>query len=458
MAGMMPGGNDKGSKRYGALVLLAYGAPALPLAALTLPVYIFLPPFYAQDLGLGLTLVGTILLLARLWDAVTDPIVGFLSDRIRGRHGRRRPWIVAAMPLTLCSVYFLLIPGPQAGGSYLLIWSLALYLGWTMMILPLSAWGAELSSDYNERTRIGAYREGLVVLGTLAALSVPLAVGTADRAGETLRVIAWSTLILLPLSVLLLVAFVPEPEAPPPRRLSMRRGYAILVGNRPFRRLLLAYLLNGVANGLPASLFLLFVQHVLQETDRAGLLLFTYFLCGVVAVPLWVRLSFRIGKHRAWIVAMLFNSAIFAFVPLLGPADFWPFFAICVLTGFCLGADLTLPSSMQADVVDQDTLRTGVQRTGLYFALWGMVTKLALALAVGIAFPLLDLAGFKGDVTGQGSGLWALTALYGLAPVAFKLAAIAIMWNYPIGAEMQAETRRRIDARSARLSGGSHAS
>ena len=140
--------------------LVAYGAPALPLAALGLPVFIHLPTFYATAMGWVFATVGAILLFARLWDVITDPLIGFLSDRTGGRFGRRRPWIVAGMPLVLAATWALFVPPDGAGAWHLLFWSLALYLGWTMMILPLSAWGAELSPDYHERSRIAAYREG----------------------------------------------------------------------------------------------------------------------------------------------------------------------------------------------------------------------------------------------------------------------------------------------------------
>ena len=181
-----------------------------------------------------------------------------------------------------------------------------------------------------------------------------------------------------------------------------------------------------------------------------GLLLFVYFLCGVAAIPVWLRLSQRWGKHRTWVAAMLWAALVFAFVPLLGPGDHVWFLVICVVTGVCLGADLTLPASMQADVIDLDSLRSRRNRAGLYFGLWGLATKLALALAVGIAFPLLDLAGLETD--GEGStafGLFALAGLYSLLPAAIKLGAVALVVGYPITAARQRRIRRLIDARSA---------
>jgi Na+/melibiose symporter-like transporter len=225
----------------------------------------------------------------------------------------------------------------------------------------------------------------------------------------------------------------------------------VLWRNGPFRRLIAAYFLNGIANGLPATLFLLYVERVLERPDWTGILLFVYFLCGIAAIPLWLRLSRRWGKHRTWVGAMLWAAVVFAFVPLLGPGDHLWFLAVCVLTGVSLGADLTLPPSMQADVVELDTLRSRQSRAGLYFALWGVATKLALALAVGIAFPLLALAGLEpGSESASPSALFTLAALYSLLPAAIKLGAIALVAGYPITAARQRRIRRLIEARGAR--------
>ncbi len=435
------------SDRLSPAVLLAYGLPGLPLAALLLPLYVTLPAFYAVDLGLGLFEVGVVLLLARLWDVVTDPAIGALSDRLTTRLGRRRPWLLAGAPLVMVSAGFLFLPGPGAGLGGLLVWTMALYLGATMILLPYTAWGAELSPDYDQRSRIAGWREGLVVVGTLLAAGVPAVVG-AERAAA-LEVIAWALWIVLPVCLLIAVRFVPERPALVRRPLAWRRGLKVLWLNGPFRRLIAAYLLNGIANGLPATLFLLYVEHVLQRPEWSGILLFVYFLCGIAAIPLWLRLSRRWGKHRTWIGAMVWAAAVFAFVPLLGPGDHIWFLAVCVLTGISLGADLTLPASMQADVVDLDTLRSRQSRAGLYFALWGVATKLALALAVGIAFPLLALAGLDPD---QGSaspaGLLALTTLYSLLPAAIKLGSVALIAGYPITATRQRRIRRLIGARA----------
>ncbi len=427
-------------------ILAAYGLPGLPAAALLFPVYIFLPAFYAEDLGLGFAAVGAVLVGARFWDAFTDPVVGWASDRFSFRIGRRRAWVIGGTPLLVISAWFLFRPGDDTSIAYLLVWSMLAYLAMTMVQIPHQAWGAELSPDYAERSRITGARESFVVLGTLVAAALPAMVGSGK--GDALGLLAWGVAIALPLAVLVCVLVVPDPKVEIAQRVSVKDGARVIAQNLPFRRLVAAYLLNGIANGLPATLFLLFVENVLRQDDWSGPLLLVYFLCGIAAVPVWVRLAARFDKHRVWIWAMLANSAFFLLVLFLGEGDAWWFLGICVLTGIPLGADLALPPSMQADVIDHDRAKTGKRRAGLYFALWGIATKIAFALAVGIAFPLLELAGFseKAAAGGARDGLWALVGLYCMVPVVFKLAAIWIMRGYPITAEKHAEIRAEIEA------------
>lgn len=424
---------------------LAYGLPALPLAALTFPVYIFLPTFYAQTLGLGLTATGIAILAARLIDMITDPIAGILSDRTKSRFGRRRPWIVAGVPLTLLAAWFLLSPPVEApDGLYLLFWNVMLSLGWTMIMMPLFAWGAELSDDYNTRTAIMGWRDGLMVTGILGTLAIIAAFGATEDYSLALCLIFVMVLIALPPATYLLIKFVPDApqkQKQTQKALGFRKGWQILRDNKPFRRLGAAYFINGLANAFPATLFLLFVQHVLRAQDQAGPLLFLYFLCGIVALPFWVWLSRRFGKHRTWGGAMLLACAVFMLVPLVEAGSMALYIAIVIGTGLTLGADLALPSSMQADVIDQDRAESGRGRAGLYFSLWSMITKGSLALAAGLAFPLLHLAGFSAE---DGGNLTALIIFYAVVPVALKLLAIALMWNFPLNESMVRETRKNL--------------
>jgi GPH family glycoside/pentoside/hexuronide:cation symporter len=423
--------------------MAAYGLPALPLAIVGLPLNVYLPSLYTAGVGLSLSTVGLVLLLVRLSDVITDPLVGTLSDRTRGRLGRRRPWLLLALPIGGPALWFLFVPPQGAGALHLLVASALLYLAWTMIAVPYQAWGAELTGDYFARTRIAAWREGFSVIGVMASAALPALL--ADPAPQSaLRALAAVTLAFAPPALLLMLLVVPEPPAPARARAS--GGWRTIAANRPFRLLLAAWTVNGIANGLPAALFLAVVGDVLRIPDRAGPLLFAYFAAAVAAVPLWAVVARRIGKHRAWGTAMLWACLVFAFVPLLGAGDFSKFLAICLLSGAALGADLALPPAMQADVVDLDELRSGQARAGLFFAAWSMAQKLGNAAAVGIGLPLLEVFGYA---PGTGQGLAALVVLYAVVPVVLKLAAVAMVWRFPIDAAEQRRIRLAVEARRA---------
>ncbi len=375
--------------------LIFYALPAAPLAALSLPLYIIVPTFYAETLGLSLAAVGTALLAVRIVDAVTDPLIGWFADRWRPRFGRRRSLFALALPVAGLAALMLFWPPLQPGSAYLFGWGTLLSLSFTALLLSYTAWGAELAGDYRERSRITGYREALTLVGTLVAIALPFAVGIDTAQGlhglAVLGIVVAAGLLLLGG---LAVWRVPEPKEYTLADLSLASGLAHMARNRPFVRLILAYFINGLANGIPATLFLYFVSQRLGAPEARGPLLFLFFLAGLAGVPLAVWLAARLGKHRAWCVAMLVNCGVFALAPLLAPGDIWPFAAICVVTGICLGFDLALPAAIQADVIDVDTAASGEQRSGLYFAAWSLATKLSLAVAVGIVFPLLALAGF----------------------------------------------------------------
>lgn len=433
-----------------------YALPGLPLAALTLPVYVFVPAFYAE-LGVSLALIGTVLLGVRLLDAVSDPAIGLLSDRLRLPGGRRKPWMLLGLIPTMLAVWMVFVPSETPTATYLFVWSAVLSVGWTLMILPYNAWGAELADDYDGRTAVTARREGMVVAGTLLATATPAVLAALGVIGTAaaLEILALGLVVLLPLTVALCLWRVPSPADKSRQRVALGTGLRAIGANKSFVRLVSAYLINGWANGLPATLFVLFVTHVLVAPEMVGPLLFLYFLSGVLAIPGWVWLSRKWSKHRVWVCSMTLACVTFLWVPFLGAGDVLWFAVICVLSGFAVGADLVLPAAIQADVVDVDTADTGEQRTGLYFALWSLATKLSLALAAGVAFPLLAFVGFQADTlpgldsTNTIGSLFAVSMLYAGLPVILKLPALVLMWNFPLSREAQEDLQARISVAAA---------
>lgn len=435
--------------------LVVYGLPAIALAIPTIPVYVQLPSYYATAVGLSLSAVGAAMLGARLLDVVTDPLIGLLSDGRPTRFGRRKPWIALGALLGGYAMMQLFLPPAGASAFYLLLWASLLYLGWTLVAIPYAAWGAELSVDYHERACITAMREGAGLFGVLTAGALLAAMPHFGWSlGEAQASVGLAAILIGAPTLALLLWLVPEPGATGPA--AARQDAAALVTglqrNRPLLRLTLAWFMNGLANGLPAALFPLYVRQGLQVGEMLqGALIFAYFAAGIAAIPFWLWLSRRIGKHRTWCAAMLLCCAAFVAVPFI-PAGQWPIFlAVCLLTGAALGADLALPPAMQADLVDYDAWKFGRPRAGLLFALWSMVSKLALAGAVGFAFPALDWLGFDANNSANPpQALLGLVVIYAVLPIVLKLVSIAIIWGHPLTARRQAAIRRRLGRRASR--------
>lgn len=438
--------------------LTAYGLPAFAFAMLLLPPYVLLPVFYSQNMGLALHLVGYVVVACRVFDAITDPVIGFLSDRTRSRFGRRKIWIATAVPFTIFTVLMLFVPPAQTDITWFAVGMAGLTLAWTMLLLPYSAWGAELSSDYNTRTTVVGVREGLGLAGTLVVVSIPAAMtgfGITDPR-QHMNAVGYTIVAALVITVAIALMSVPDAERAPPRGQGPTFRLREIFANKPFVRLLTAYLVNSFANSLPATLFILFVGHVLGLPDMYGPLLLAYFLSAMLAIPAWLLVSRVIGKHRTWCASMILASAIFSLTPfVVNPGELYPFLIITILTGIAAGADFAIPSSIQADVIDLDTLNTGQNRAGVFFAIWGVVTKMSFALAA-LSFPLLESQGFNAsalDAAGKSGNspeaLMLLTALYAMVPVGLKAIALMLVWSFPLGRAEQASIREQIEARQA---------
>ncbi len=432
------------SNQLSASVLHCYAPIAAPLAAAFIALQVIVPTFYAESTGLSLTAIGLVLLAARLCDMATDPIVGTLSDRTPARLGKRKIWVVLATPLILLAVWKLFLPPAEVNWHYLLLWTVVIYIGGTMAIVPLNAWGAELSPVYHERNRVSGTRAGYALGGTLAALLIAAIAGGDDTSlGAALQWIFVFVAFTLIASVLLAAWKVPDNAFVSLPDNTIKQALSLLRTPGPFRQLLSSFFVNSIANAIPATLFLLFVSYVLNVPEKAGQLLFGYFVLAALSVPIWIRVARRFGKHQTWSGAMLCTCLAFSCVPFLSEETWYIMFAVVLLTGFFAGADLILPVSMKGDLIEWDAFHNGLRRPGLFFALWGTTTKLAFAIAVGIAFPLLELAGFSTNGPSSGGtdthapvqGLLALKLLYCLPGITLKLTAIAMMRNYPITRE-----------------------
>lgn len=392
------------------LTYLAYALPALPLALFALPLYVHVPKLYADGVGLSLTAVGSLLLGARLLDALIDPWLGRWSD---GQSRQRM--LLLAMPLLIAGGYLLFVPPADAGLGHLGGGLALAYLGYSLASINHQAWGAEFAVDEHGRLAANAWREGAGLCGVLIAAILPSLLAGEQAYG--VAALLWCFIPLLVLSTAVAIWRVP---GTPTVTITASAGVSPW-RDAAFVRLLGVFALNGVAAAIPATLVLFYVADVLQAEAWSGVFLFLYFLTGALAMPVWVALAQQYGRVRIWQAAMLLAMLGFAVTPWLGAGDVFLFGLVCVASGMTLGADLALPPALLAEQV----ARHGHAATR--YGWWTATSKFNLALAAGVALPLVGALGYvPGQLT---AGTQGLAMAYGGLPLLLKLAAFLLLWR-----------------------------
>ncbi len=429
--------------------LIAYGGLQFPLATIGLPLSIYLAPFYAGELGLPLAALGTAMLLARLSDIITDPLIGMATDRWRPSIGRRRVWVPIGTAVLATGVYLLFNPAKGVGMGYFLFALAITYMGFTMARLPYHAWGGELSNSYEERTRITSARQIFSLAGLIFATLIPAWVlqRPGATAAEVLHVLSLALLTVLPFFAALLFFFVRDSNAPPSeQKVDLRRMLGQLWRNGPFRRIAIVLLLGFIAETFRITITLFFARDIIGVSN-IGLIYVYYFTMGLAAVPFWNWIGNRMGKHRAlalaFAVVVITNIGIF----FLSHGQEFAFTLLFIGKGFCFGALELMPSAMVADTADVDSVMSRQRRQGLLFAVIGMLVNFGQAVGQWLSLSLLSLVGYKATGGNDAAALSWLQTFYCLFPLIFLLPAIWLVWNYPL----TAARHRRFQAYVERL-------
>ncbi len=438
-------------------IKLAYAVPAFALAVVGIPVYVYIPKFYTDVIGIDMAAMGTLLFGVRLFDAITDPAIGSFSDATRTRWGRRRPFIFFGALLLALAIILLFVP-PDTTADSVTVWFgvfiYLLFLFWTIVTVPYESLGPEITHDYHQRTSLFGLRDGFLIAGTLAAAASPAIIeaflGLENGPDDQRRKFLWMAGIYAPLVVLTCWWCVfrlrekPSPASQP--RVFDSISLKGVLRNRPFLVLVGAYTISAVGNNLPATLILFYVQYVLRSS-HADFFLMLYFVTGILMLPFWISLSKRIGKKYAWVVAMALNTGAFTGVFFLGAGDEVAYGLLVALSGIGFGATLALPSSIQADVIDYDELLTGRRREGLYIGMWSVSKKFAAAAGVGIGLWVLGAVGYTPNVEQSERVLLTLRALYALVPSICNIAGILIVMAYPINDSLHGRIHDAIQQR-----------
>ena len=436
--------------------ILAYGLPALPLASLYFSIYVLIGEFYFKNYGLALSIIGSIFIIIRLFDAFTDPIMGYISDNFPLRFGKRKPWVLIGGILFIVSTWMLFVPiYKSVDVEYFFFWLFISAIGWTIAYAPYYAMGAELSMDYLERSKVTFCRELFTILGIIfASLLYSISFDFDNKIFKSgigsniglFQICIFSSVFFVLSMFLFLISKSNTKEVSYDKNniLNIFEIFISLKKQKLMRKLLFSHFINGLANGLPPALFVFYVNSVLKSPEFTGILLFLYFLGALVGVPLWIFISNKLDKHRVWCYAMIYSCFIFIFVLFLKEYDLIFFAIICILSGLALSADLAIPSSIQADIIDLEYLKTGKRLTGQFFAFWGLVSKAAIAISTGMALILLDIIGFKSDENNGKNILFAVSFIYAGLPIILKMFSIYLMWDFKLDKKTHSEILEKI--------------
>ncbi|MFN7324749.1 MAG: MFS transporter [Sphingomonadales bacterium] len=452
----MASASGREEQQIGLWRILAFGSVQLPLGMIGLPIAIYLAPLYSGQMQLGLQLIGISLILARLSDFITDPIVGIISDRWRPKMGRRRVWLIFGSLTMMAGVYMLFRPSPGIDIVYFLAAVALVYLGYTMLLLPYHAWAAELSEDYHVRTRISSVSQAFSIAGLIASTLIPAYVqmqpGTTSA--DVMSALSVVIITLLPLCAALAFFFVPEPEAPIRKApFSVAKAMKMLGSNRAFLQVTLLVLVATVGEVFRQTITIFFARDVVG-VPNIGVIYFLYFVAALIVVPGWVWLAKRIEKHRALALALVIvalTNALMFFVPKGGV---FLFTALFIVKGACYGAVLMLPHAMIADAADIDTADTLDRQQGLFYAVTAMVQKMGYAAGSGLPLLLLGSVGYVSAGESRSEPLLALTISYSVIPAILVLIAAYMAWHYALTEARHRDIRAEIDARMAAASSG----
>jgi GPH family glycoside/pentoside/hexuronide:cation symporter len=434
--------------------LVGFSILAIPIAAVQVPLNVYLPAILTQQYGLTLATVGLVFLLAKSWGVLTDPLVGNLSDRTHSRLGRRRSWILAGGLVFGLSTLGLFFPPSRIAPVYLGCVLFVFYLGWSMIQIPYFAWSGEIAADYQERTRVVTYQNVAAAVGLLLVLLIPAVADHLYAGNGALKLHAMGGVLLVMLAAGLALTLRAFPEPPAVSRVSSPvsalQASRLLLTNPLLMRILAADFSIMLGQMTRGALLVFFVGSYMQLPAWSSSLFLLQFVFGIAAGPIWMLISRRLGKPRTLVVTEILQAAINLGLVFVLPGTAAALISLTVAQGLAQGSGNLMLQSMVADVADEHRLRTGDDHKALFFSVFSISTKAAMAAAVGFALPFVAWLGFDPHATTNSTqALNGLHLTFALVPALLHTVAALLIYGFPLDASAYAAIRRELAARDA---------
>ena len=448
--------------RLGWNVVSAYGAPGIGAGYMGLLIGLYIMKFSTDVLLIAPVVMGTIFGVSRVWDAVSDPLVGYFSDRTRHSLGRRRLWLlISIIPV---SVTFIMVFSPPASlhGSSLIAWMTVAVIGFysalTIFIVPHMSLGAELTTDYHERSRLYGLRHIAFTIGSLLAVASMYFLSIAEGQGESeVRQLSFQLSVVASVVTALLISFAVI-------RLRERKDFQGRVTSSPFkafkdvwqnrhaRLTLVVTFIEYIGSSVIGILTLYVTQYVVGRPELAAFVILSYMIPSAVSVPIWIPLSRRFGKIRLWMFSMMLTGLSFGGMFALPFMELelrtpWIFF-LAVFAGLAAGCGGTIAPSIQSDIIDYDEYITGDRKEGSYFAAFNFAQKSAVGVMIFITGYVLQFSGFVPNQEQSMTVQVALVSLYGLLPLICYSIGTYMFSRFSLDEAAYEKMRAEVDSRA----------
>ena len=459
MSGTPPPGD--GAQILSRSTLLWYAAPWTAFMAASMPINMWFGKYTTDTLLVPAAAVGTIVMIARLWDAVSDPLAGYLSDRTVSKLGRRRSWMWASALPMAATLFALWSPPSALDVGLTIVWLGFAYVAWetasTALLVPHAALGYELTTDYHERTRLFGWRHLTTVIGFATSLCILYLLRTSGEASpeagrEMASHLALGVGALLLATVWLAATRLPEPAHHQGRGpVHFRKAFVDVFRNPHARILLVVFAVESFGMGSIGFLTPYLMDDVLGRSDLLEFVLAGWMIPQFVFTPLWMRLSRRIGKKPLCLAGILIYAAGFLANWWLTPDRVWLVFAVVIVLGIGGGITAVVAPSIQADVIDYDEHRTGERKEGAYTAIWNLIRKSGGGVAAGFGGLALGVAGYDGNAPQQTAETQRMILVFvSLVPGLTYAFAAAYFSRFALNEVEHAGLRADLDERASR--------